>query len=62
MKNAIAIPRGTLTAAIDSSSGRDDGISGVSSDGEDSRPAVIMEDGDGISVGKMREDHFSLEL
>lgn len=46
MKAAIAIPLGMLTVAIDSSSGRDDEIRGVCSDGEDSRPTAIVKDGD----------------
>jgi hypothetical protein len=63
IKKAIAIPLGMLKVpGIDSSSGRDDGISGVCSDGEDSRPAAIMMMyDDGISVAKSR-GNYSFEL
>lgn len=61
MKNAIAIPRGMLTAAIDSLSGCDDGIRGVRSDCDDPRPAVIMKGGEEISVARGEGD-YSLEL
>lgn len=59
MKKAIAIPLGMLTVVINSSSERDDGIRGVCSDGEDSRPSAIMKDGDEILVVRKETIHWN---
>jgi hypothetical protein len=57
MKKAIAIPLGMLKVPVDSSSGRDDEIRGVCSDGEDTRSSAIMRDSDGRSIAKSTAEY-----